>query len=177
MKDFQIPEPTFSEDRAHAGPVWRPGIDWFFSRILAREVARRLPEFPKAAELAQERIEKSLNDLILAPGWQYRLEVIPQDMDGISAAALSVADIVVAKIMAGRPKDLLFISKLVTTGHPDLKNVATLLDTLNSHKAYPLALQRWSQMHPQASALDTFALSNYVRVPFFSQPVPVTRLA
>lgn len=99
----------------------------------------------------------TLSDLTLAPGWEHRLQSLP-GLPGQCAAALSVADLVVAKIMAHRAKDLAFIGKLVEVGHPDLRNVSALLSTLPPSEKSSIAIQKWAWLFDESSNTQNTSL-------------------
>lgn len=84
----------------------------------------------------------------LAEGWRDRLKAYhaPGVAEGRSWA-LSYADLAVSKLMAGRDKDLSFVSAMASIGHPDLKLVSNLLASLPESPNKEKAITRWKHMH------------------------------
>lgn len=78
----------------------------------------------------------SISTAILPTGWEDRLvEFCPPDSSPAAAVCLDPVDLVVAKLVAGRPKDLAFAVDLVAGDHVDvdvLRSRAQLLDVVGA---------------------------------------------
>jgi hypothetical protein len=85
----------------------------------------------------------SVSTAILPAGWRDRL--IPLDTPGTAPGrglCLEPHDCVIAKLLAGRDKDLAFATALVRAGLVDPGLLAERLDTVDPDRAHPVAVDR-----------------------------------
>jgi hypothetical protein len=85
----------------------------------------------------------SVTTAILPAGWRDRL--IPLDTADTAPGrglCLEPHDCVVAKLLAGRDKDLAFAAALIQAGIVDPVILAERLDTVDTTRAHPVALER-----------------------------------
>lgn len=86
----------------------------------------------------------SISTATLPEGWEDRLvEFNPPDSEPAAAVCLDPADLLVAKLVAGRQKDLAFAADLVASGHVDidaLRSRAQLLDVVGAVRNRVLGL-------------------------------------
>jgi Nucleotidyltransferase of unknown function (DUF6036) len=74
----------------------------------------------------------SIATAVLPDGWEDRLvEFIPIDSEPARSMCLDPADLVVAKLVAGRGKDLSYAAALVASGHVDVEVLKERTDKLH----------------------------------------------
>lgn len=83
---------------------------------------------------------------ILAKGWRDR--VVKETIDGkIAVSYLSPEDLVIAKLAAGREKDITFVAGMVSRKLVDLERVSLLVETLDEKTGSEI-ISRLEAMHP-----------------------------
>lgn len=107
-----------------------------------------------------------LATVVLVPGWESRLQLLEDKAGQVVARCLDLHDVAVSKMMAGRDKDMIFLSAVLDRSMisiPTLAERAALIrETASEGALLPRLEKLFNHLRPQRSTYDLAPLTNLI---------------
>lgn len=107
-----------------------------------------------------------LATVVLAPGWQNRLQPLKDENEQVVARCLELHDTAVSKLMAGRDKDFVFLNEILAGRLISLETLAEraalILETAHDDALLPRLQKLSDYLHKQRTVADLKPLSDLI---------------